>query len=63
MKASEIIASAVSTTVRKAYEAGMIQNEAEEQTAGKAALNMVMTSFPELWAAYQEEVIETLQAA
>lgn len=63
MKASEIIAKAVAETVTKAMEAGMIRSEEELQTAGRAAMHLMMTTQPELYAAYQEEVFEILQAA
>ena len=63
MKASEIIATAVAETITKATEAGMILNEEQQQTAGRAAMHLLMTTQPELWAAYQEEVFEILQAA
>jgi len=63
VKASEIIANAVAETVTKAMEAGMIRNEEDMQTAGRAAMNLMMTTQPELWAAYQEEIFEILQAA
>jgi hypothetical protein len=63
MKASEIIAKAVAETVTKAMEAGMIRNEEELQTAGRAAMHLMMTTQPELYAAYQEEVAELLGCA
>ena len=63
MKASEIIAKAVAETITMATEAGMITNEEQQQSAGKAALHLVMTTQPELWAAYQGEVFEILAAA
>jgi hypothetical protein len=62
MKASEIIAKAVAETVSKAMEAGMIRNEEELQTAGRAAMHLMMTTLPELWASYQEEVAGILTA-
>jgi hypothetical protein len=63
MKASEIIAEAVAATVTKAMEAGMINNEEDLQTAGRAAMHLMMTTQPELYAAYQEEVFGILAAA
>jgi hypothetical protein len=63
MKASEIIAKAVAETVTKAMEAGMIRNEEELQTAGRAAMHLMMTTQPALYAAYQEEVAELLGCA
>ena len=63
MKASQIIANVVAETITMATEAGMIANEEQQQSAGKAAMRMVMETQPELWAAYQEEVFEILQAA
>ena len=56
MKASEIISQAVAATVTKAQESGMITNDAELQAAGKAAMSLMMTEYPDLYAAYTEEV-------
>jgi len=63
LKASQIIAEAVAATVAKAMEAGMINNDEELQTAGRAAMYLMMTEHPALYAAYQEEVAEILELA
>ena len=63
MKASQIIAEAVAATVAKAMEAGMINNDEELQAAGRAAMHLMMTTQPELYAAYVEEVAEILAVA
>lgn len=63
MKASQIIAEAVAATVSKAIEAGMVTTEAELQTAGRAAMSLIMANQPALYAAYENEVADILGVA
>lgn len=63
MTASQIISEAVAATIKKAQESGMINSDEEMQAAGRAAISLVMTSFPDLYAAYAEEVSDSILVA